>query len=76
MLRTDALDPKLQDHYRLKQALQLIQDQDNVIASLTTDLERARSTIYEQRTAMREVINQTSKIHQTLSNSQRPFLLG
>lgn len=73
MLRTDAHDPKLQDHYRLKQALQLIQDQDNVIASLTTDLERARSIIFEQRTAMREAVQQTNKIHQTLSDLQRPF---
>ena len=42
-MRKDVFDPKLEDHYRLKQAIQLIQDQDTIISKQATDIQEYRN---------------------------------
>ncbi len=73
MLRNDVNDPKLQDHYRLQQALLLIQYQDTLIAAKDTDLLEEREYSKTLRTAIQTAINQTNDLHRTLSKSDRHY---
>ena len=56
-IRQDAFDPKLQDQYRLQQALELIKHQDTVIAQQATRTQelyqRLKDNIDNSRKAIR-----------------------
>ena len=64
-MRKDAFDPKLEDSYRLKQALQLIQDQDTIISKQATDIQGYRNLVdkmFEANSRVKDLNHEANSI--------------
>lgn len=66
-MRTDVFDPKLEDSYRLKHAIQLIQDQDTIISKQATDVQEHRNLIDKMFEANRKVKDLNHEANSILS---------
>lgn len=73
--RQDALDPKLQDSYRLKAALNLIEDQDLIISKQATDIQHYKNVINQMSETSRKAHDLFQEAQGILTTNSRGYRL-